>query len=335
MKVLVTGASGFLGGYVIKRLMERGYNVRGTIRTPGKERKLADMNIETVHMDLLKPENFSTILKGMDAIIHLAAYYTFTGRKELYKRINVEGTRLLAEAALKSGIKRFIYCSSTEAIGPVEKPPGNEETTPNPQFEYGRSKLEAEKAIMKLGNLGLEYTIIRPSGLYGPGNINDVSYWFITSVAKGGILSKLMIGDGNALVQFAHVDDVARGFTLALEKGQIAFKETYILSEERAYTYKEVYNILSEILDMEPPKYSIPPSIAKILLTFTEAYDKLRGGNNFLLRRMLVDAVTKHRAYSIEKARRELGYTPKYNLREGLRETIEWYMDQGIIKINK
>ncbi|MEM0083927.1 MAG: hypothetical protein QW743_00330 [Candidatus Methanomethylicia archaeon] len=77
-----------------------------------------------------------------------------------------------------------------------------------------------------------------------------------------------------------------------------------------------------------PPKYSIPPSIAKILLSFTEVYDKLRGGDNILFRRMIVDAVTKHRAYSIEKARRELGYTPQYTLRNGLRETIEWYINQ-------
>ncbi|MEM0374597.1 MAG: NAD-dependent epimerase/dehydratase family protein, partial [Sulfolobales archaeon] len=130
MKVLVTGASGFLGGYLVKRLMERGFNVRGTVRTRGKEKKLIDMGVEVVYMDLLIPETLSQAVRGVDAIIHLAAYYTFTGKKELYQKINVDGTRLLAEVALKSGVKRFIYCSSTEAIGPVENPPGNEDTQP-------------------------------------------------------------------------------------------------------------------------------------------------------------------------------------------------------------
>lgn len=329
----MTGASGFLGGYLVKRLMEKGFNVRGTVRTLGKEKKLTDMGVEVVYMDLLIPETLPQAVRGVDAIIHLAAYYTFTGKKELYRKINVEGTRLLAEAALRSGVKRFIYCSSTEAIGPVENPPGNEDTQPNPQFEYGRSKLEAEKVIKMLGESGLEYTIIRPSGLYGPGNINDVSYWFIISVARGGLFSKIMVGDGSSLVQFAHVDDVARGFVLALEKSRISTGETYILSEDRAYTYREVYQILSEILGRSPPKYSIPPSVAKILLSFTEVYDKLRGGGNILFRRMIVDAVTKHRAYSIEKAKRELGYIPQYTLKNGLKETVEWYINQGIIKM--
>lgn len=333
MKILVTGASGFLGGYVIKRLLEKGFNVRGTYRTPEKEGKLVNMGIEVVHMDLSMPEIFPNILRGIDAIIHLAAYYTFTGKSVLYRKINVEGTRLLAEAALKTGVKRFIYCSSTEVIGPVENPPGNEETPPNPQFEYGRSKLEAEKVVRALGNLGLEYTIIRPSGMYGPGNINDVSYWFIINVAKGGLFSKFIVGDGSKLIQFAHVDDVAKGFVLALEKGDVSLGKTYIISDDKFYTYREIYGILSEILSRPPPKYSIPPNIAKILLTFTEVYDRLRGEGNLLFRRAIVDAVTKHRAYSIEKACKELGYTPQYNLKNGLKETIEWYIDQGIIKL--
>lgn len=328
----MTGASGFLGSYVVRSLLERGYDVVGAYRTPGKDRVLLDLGVKTVvRVDLSDAVTVRQAVKGVDAIIHLAAYYTFVGRKEMYRKINVEGTRTLAEAALDSGVRRFIYCSSTEAIGPVENPPADEATPPNPQFEYGKSKLEAERVIASLRRRGLEYTIIRPSGLYGPGNIDDVSYWFIMSFARGGIYSKLMVGRGLSLVQFVHARDAARGFSLALEKSDVSIGQTYIVSEDRAYTYAEVYGILSELIGRNPPKYSIPPALAKILLTFTEIYDWLRGGENLLYRRAIVDAVTKHRAYRIDKAKRELGYNPFYDLKTGLRETIDWYRSAGEI----
>lgn len=332
MNILVTGASGFLGLYVVHALLERGYEVVGTYRTPGKDRALLELGVKTaVKMDLLDPSSIKQVVKGVDAVIHLAAYYTFTGKKEMYRKVNVEGTRLLAEAALKSGVDRLIYCSSTEAIGPVDSPPADESTPPNPQFEYGRSKLEAERVIASLGGKGLKYTIIRPSGLYGPGNRDDVSYWFITSFARGGIYSKFLVGKGLTLVQFVHVRDAAQGFLLALEKPDVSIGQTYIVSEDRAYTYSEVYRILSELVGRNPPKYSIPPRLAKTLLTFTEIYDRLRGGENILYRRAIVDAVTKHRAYSIRKAMRELNYYPIHDLKSGLRETIEWYRSTGEI----
>lgn len=331
MKVLVTGASGFLGGYLIEELVKRGYDVRGMIRDVSKANHLRSLGVEVVYGDLTRHETLPQVVRGVDAVIHLAAYYTFTGSRSLYRIVNVEGTRALAQTALKSGVKRFIYCSSTEAIGPVKNPPGDEDTPPNPQFEYGRSKLLAEQVVKELGNSGLEYTIVRPSGMYGPRNVDDVAYWFIMTVAKGGILSKFMIGDGNYLVQFAHVKDVVQGFTLVLEKPEVSTGQTYIISDEKAYTYKEVYEIISQILGKETPKIKLSPRIAKFLLTFTEIYDRVSGGGNLILRRSIVDAVTTHRAYSINKAKKELGYKPQYNLKKGLEETIKWYKDNGFL----
>lgn len=325
----MTGASGFLGGYLIEELVRRGYGVRGMVRDLRKASSLRDLGVEVVYGDLTRHETLSEAVRGVDVVIHLAAYYTFTGTKKLYMLVNVDGTRALAQAALKSGVKRFIYCSSTEAIGPVKNPPGNEDTPPNPQFEYGRSKLLAEQVVKELGNSGLEYTIVRPSGMYGPRNVDDVAYWFIMTVAKGGILSKFMIGNGEYLVQFAHVRDVVQGFTLVLEKTDVSVGQTYIISDERAYTYREVYEIISQIIGKKPPKIKLSPRIAKFLLTFTEAYDRMRKGENLILRKSIVDAVTTHRAYSINKAKKELGYKPQYDLKKGLEETIKWYKDNG------
>ncbi|MEM0014840.1 MAG: NAD-dependent epimerase/dehydratase family protein [Zestosphaera sp.] len=329
--VLVTGASGFLGGHLVEELMRKGYSVRGMVRDPRKAQRLNGLGVEVSYGDLTVPETLPQAVRGVDAVVHLAAYYTFTGSRRLYKLVNVEGTRALAQASLKSGVRRFIFCSSTEAIGPVANPPGDEDTPPNPQFEYGWSKLRAEEIVRSLGNSGLEYTIIRPSGIYGPRNVDDVAYWFIMTVAKGGLFSKFTVGSGEHLVQFVHVRDVVQGFTLALEKPDVSVGQTYIISDERAHRYREVYEILSQILDREPPKHRINPTLAKVVLAFTELYDRVRGGGNLMYRMKIVDAVTTHRAYRIDKAKRELGYKPQYDLVKGLKETIKWYRDNGYI----
>jgi len=331
VRVLVTGASGFLGGHLVEELVRRGYSVRALVRKTSRTDLLRELGVELVVGDITQPETLGPAVKGVDAVVHLAAYYTFFGKKELYELVNVRGTEWVARASLKAGVRRFIYCSSTEAIGPVKNPPADESTPPNPQFEYGRSKLRAENVVKGLEREGLQYTIIRPSGIYGPRNVDDVAYWFITSYANGGLASLVKVGSGNNLVQFAHVKDVVQGFVLALEK-EAAVGNTYIISEDRWYTYNEVYSILHELTGRGPPRLSLPPWAAKALLLPLELYDTLTGEGNIMHRRALVDSVTADRAYSVEKAKRELGYSPRYTLKTGLQETIQWYRENGYVE---
>jgi len=331
MKVLVTGASGFLGGHLIEELVRRGYDVVGMIRKSSSRKILEELNVKLRFGDLQEPESLVDATRDVDVVVHLAAYYTFFGKKELYERINVQGTRFLLEAMIKNGVRKVIYCSTTEAIGPVRKPYADEDVEPNPVYEYGRSKLRAENVVKEYGSKGIDYTILRPSGIYGPRNVDDVSYWFITGFAKNSIVSKFIVGSGKNLVQFAHVKDIVQGFILALEKYDAARGRTYFVSEDKAYTYEEVYGILAEICGREPPKMHIPPSLAKIMIAPVEAFNRVIGKENFNWHVSTVDAVTCDRAYSIERIRRELGFTPKYDLRKGLKETVEWYKDNNII----
>jgi len=325
VKVLVTGATGFLGGHLVEELVSRGYKVRALARKTSNVSALVELGVEVAVGDLTKPETLGPATKEVDAIVHLAAYYTFFGKKKLYELVNVKGTEWLAEAALDNGVTRFVYCSSTEAIGPVRNPPGDENTPLNPQFEYGKSKARAESVVKNLSARGLKYTIVRPTGIYGPRNVDDVAYWFITSYAKGGLASMVKVGTGENLVQFTHVKDVVQGFLLVLEKEDVAVHQTYIVGEDRLYTFNQVYQILHELTGKGPPKVKVPPLLAKALLAPLELYDRVTGEGNIMHRVALVDSVTSDRAYSVEKAKRELGFTPKYDLKTGLRETIEWY----------
>lgn len=330
MKVLVTGASGFLGGHMAEGLIERGYSVVAQVRRGSDTTLLKEMDLEMRVADLTDYESLLAATKGVDVVIHLAAYYTFHGKRDLYRKINVEGTRSILEASAKNGISHFIYCSTTEAIGRVNAGIGDENTPPNPEYEYGKSKLMAEGIVKSFGSK-VNYTIIRPSGIYGPRNVDDVSYWLITSFAKNSISTRFVVGDGENRVQFAHVKDIVSGFLASLEHPEASKGQTYIISYEKAYSYNEVYAILGNIVGRPPPSLHVPPLIASAMVAPVEALNRLLGKENFMWHRSTVRAVSSDRAYSIEKAKREIGFVPKYDLETGLKETVKWYKENGYL----
>ena len=330
LKILVTGASGFIGGHLVELLVEKGYDVIGMVRKTSDTSLLDELDVKKRIADLTEPQTLKGAVSGVDGVIHLAAYYTFHGKKELYERVNVKGTRYLLEACLREGVQRFVYCSTTEVIGPVKEIPAREDHPPNPQYEYGRSKLRAERVVKEYGDR-IKTTIIRPSGVYGPRNVDDISYYFITSFARNALPTRIIVGSGKNVVQFAHVKDVVQGFYLALEREE-SWGQTYFITEDKWYSYLEVYDILAEITGREPPTVRVPKWLAKALVYPVHLVKVAAGKWDFMWDPKTVDAVTSDRAYSIEKAKRELGYSSRYSLRDGLSETVEWYREKGIIR---
>jgi len=329
LKVLVTGATGFLGGHMAEGLIEEGHQVVAMVRASSETSRLEGLGVELREAQLDDPSSLREAVRGVDAVIHLAAYYTFSGKWESYRRVNIDGTENLIKAALAEGVDRFIYCSSTEAMGPVEAIPADESSDPRPAYDYGRSKLMAEELVRRFENAGLRYTILRPSGIYGPRNVNDVSFWFITSFANS-IASRFMIGNGESHVQFVHVKDVVQAHLLALNDPR-SIGETYIVSEDRSYSYKEVYAMLADILGKPMPKLRLNPFLAKAMIAPVQAANAMLRRDNFMWRLSTVDAVSSDRSYSVDKIATELGYSPAYRLEEGLRETVEWYQANGYI----
>ncbi len=325
MRVLVTGATGFLGGHLIEE-MAKGPHVPVCAHRKGSDtRKIDALGLEKVVFDLTDRDSMLQALKGVDAVVHLAAYYTFTGKKEIYDRVNVKGTGDLLEACKEAGVQRFLYCSSTEAMGPIASPPGDEDSPLNPQYEYGRSKARAEELVR---SSGLDWTILRPSGIYGPSNVDDVAYYFITSFR--GFASKFIIGSGKNFIQFVHVKDVVQGFVKALDR-PASVKRTYIITQARPYTYEEVYRVLANIFQQKEPRWRVPRSLAKLMMLPIEGFNLLLGRENFLYRRETVESVTSDRAFSIDRARRDLGYEPVYDLPDGMAETVAWYRENGYL----
>jgi nucleoside-diphosphate-sugar epimerase len=267
----------------------------------------------------------------MDAVVHLAAYYTLFGRKELYESVTVNGTHSLIQACLANGVRRFVYCSSTEAMGPVESPPADESTPLKPSNKYGRSKVNAERIVKESSAQGMEWTIIRPSGIYGPGNVDDVAFWFIVSFAKNSLATRFLVGGGRNLVQFVHARDAARAFVLALDNPKASIGQTYLVSDDCAVSYRELYSVMAELCGRRPPAVSIPRALAKAMIAPVEAFNTVTGRSTFMWHVSTVDAVTSDRSFSSAKAARELGYAPTLGLKEGLKETLEWYRARGYL----
>jgi len=325
LRVLVTGATGFLGGHLIEE-MAKGPHVPVCAHRKGSDtRRIDELGLVKVVFDLTDRDSMLQALKGVDAVVHLAAYYTFTGRKEMYEKVNVKGTGDLLDACRETGVRRFIYCSSTEAMGPIASPPGDEDSPLNPQYEYGRSKARAEELVK---SSGLDWTILRPSGIYGPSNVDDVAYYFITSFK--GFASKFIIGSGKNYIQFVHVKDVVQGFLKTMDS-QASIGRTYIISQARPYTYEEVYRVLANIFQQKEPRWRVPRGLAKLMMLPIEGFNLLIGRENFLYRRETVNSVTSDRAFKIDRARRDLGYEPEYDLPEGMAETVAWYRENGYL----
>jgi dihydroflavonol-4-reductase len=328
MRVLITGASGFLGGHLCPAL-SRDHEIVGMVRKGSDTTELKRLGVELRIADLEDPGSLDSAVRDVDAVVHLAAHYSFTGQREDYQRINVEGTRNLLRAVQDQGVPRFIYCSTTEAIGPTGPEPADEDHEPRPVYDYGRSKLEGERLVRALPS-AIEQTILRPSGIYGPGNVDDVSYWFVHSVARSP-LGRVIIGDGMRKLQFVHVDDVVQGFRLALDKPRSCAGGTYHITDSRSYTFNEVYSLLADLFGRPPPQAHLPVAMAKVAVAPVEAFDRLLGRERFMWRMSTMDTFTVDRNYSIERAVRDLGYQPRWSLHDGLAATVQWYHDHGLL----
>ena len=327
MKVLVTGASGFTGSHLARHLREEGKSVRVLIR-PSSRRELLErdggLDLEYVEGDLTDAASLRRAVAGTECIYHLAAVYREAKLPDrVYHDVNVEGTRRLAEASLAEGGIPFIYCSTCGVHGEVAHPPADETAPYNPGDIYQKTKVEAERLLFRMhGERGLPAVILRPVGIYGPGDHRFLKLF--RGVARGHFP---LIGKGDVYYHLTHVADVVSGFARAAEVAG-ARGGAFILAGARYTTVKELLDLIAREAGVSSPRLRLPAAPMLAAAVACEAVCRPLGIEPPLYRRRL-DFFLKHRAFTIAKAREELGWTPRVGLEEGIRQTMAYYREQG------
>lgn len=333
MNILITGATGFIGKTLTNKLLsDKSNRIMILTRNAAKVEKSIIEKVEVLQAEITDFPTLEKILfrlKNVDMVYHLAASLEFFGDKKKLFNVNVTGTINLLNL-LKGNIKKFVYISSIEAIGPIQEKdiPANETYLCRPVSNYGESKLEAEKQIKIFSKINnLDFVILRLGNVYGPG-----STFFILQISNAiltqGTLLKFLDVYKNRYLQPVYIDDVVAGIILASQKYHPG--ETYILAGEEYVSIGKLFELVANELnaDIQYEKKEIKDMIylqlRKKILAFLKKADLL---TYFISG----DSKRIHRAYSIEKAKKELGYCPNTSLKEGISKTIQWLKTEGFL----
>ncbi|HJQ22750.1 MAG TPA: NAD-dependent epimerase/dehydratase family protein [Blastocatellia bacterium] len=321
---LVTGATGFVGSHVVDRLLEGGRTVRCLVRRSSNLRYLKDPRIEFAYGGLDDETDWDAALAGVDTIYHVAGL-TFARRARDYFEVNQRGTERILGAALKhrEQIKKFVLVSSLAAIGPArDGTPIDEDAPPAPITPYGQSKLMGEEAVRAVGDL-LPATIVRPPAVYGP---RDYALLELFKAIGRGMMP--MIGRYDKRVSLVHARDLAAGIILAGESER-ATGRAYFISSDEVYSMSELAARIAEMMGRRARQLAIPRPLAFGVALAAEGVAALTRKPPVINRDKVRDLSERCWGCSIERAKRELGYTPQIPIEEGLRETIDWYKREG------
>ena len=325
MKVLVTGASGFVGGAVARTLVQAGIDVRVLARPGSDPQNYARLNVETVEGELRDPNSLRRALTGCRQLYHVAAHYALWAKDPaIFYDVNVTGTRTLLEIARDVGTERIVYCSTIGAIG---LPPGGglgTEDTPvsldQMAGHYKRSKYLAEQEVLKLAHEGLPVVIVNPSAPVGAGDVRPTpTGQVIVDFMKGRMPAYIETG-----MNIVDVDDVATGHLLAMQKGRIG--ERYILGTKNLML-REVFEILSRLTGVKAPSIKLPRLAILPLAYLNELIANLTGQPPRIpLEGVKMAKYKMH--YDCSKAIKELGI-PQTPPEVALEKAVRWFTSHG------
>jgi dihydroflavonol-4-reductase len=329
MKTLITGASGFIGSAVARELLHAGHEVRALLRPTSNRRNLEGLEIETVFGCLEDPESLEKALAGCENLFHVAADYRLwvPNPDDMY-RTNVEGTRNIMRAALKTGIERVVYTSSVATLGLLKDGSPADETTPVTLEDmighYKRSKFLAEGEVRRMiEEQGLPAVIVNPSTPVGPRDAKVTPTGnMILQAASGRMPAYVDTG-----LNMVHVEDVAHGHLLAFEYGKIG--QRYILGGSNM-TLKEILTELSQVTGCPEPRFRLMHDLVLPVAYLMEGWARLTRGGEPLVTVDGVRLAKKRMYFSTEKARLELGLNSR-PIMDGLRDAVQWFRENGYL----
>jgi dihydroflavonol-4-reductase len=327
--ILVTGATGFVGSAVVRKLLKRGHPVRVLVRPSSDRRYLEGLEVDIVEGDLLDAATPKPALAGCSGLFHVAAdYRLWAPDPEPMFRANVDGTRTILLAAGECGVERIVYTSSVAVLGNLPGDGAADEDTPV-TFEdmigpYKQSKFLAEAEVRELiEGQGLAVVIVNPSTPIGPRDIKPTPTGrMIVEAASGRMPAYVDTG-----LNVVHVDDVAEGHLLAFEKGVVG--QRYILGGENM-SLREILTTIAGITGGKPPRLKIPTGAILPFAYVAEAWARVSGGNEPFATVDGLRMAKKKMFFSHAKAGRELGHAPR-PAEHALSDAVQWFREHGYI----
>jgi dihydroflavonol-4-reductase len=324
--VLVTGANGFVGSHVAEALLARGERVRCMVRQTSDLSAIHQLPVEWAYADLREPADLRRACQGVDAIVHCAAV-TRALDEQTFFCVNAQAAQALALACLEvnPGVSRFLLVSSQAAVGPSRSSDDylDESSPPQPTNWYGRSKWTAEQRLLDLADR-LPLTIVRPSAVFGPRDRDFLVYFEL--VARG---LSLRLGRRERRVSLIYVRDLAQLILLALHD-QASVGQTYF-GCGCVSSYTEFSEAIAQSLDKHPLAITVPEFVLAPIALWSGIQGKVTGRPALLNGQRVLDMKPAYWLCSGEKARRELGFAPRYDLGTAVRETVNWYRRNGWI----
>ncbi|HXC62396.1 MAG TPA: hopanoid-associated sugar epimerase [Nitrospiria bacterium] len=326
--ILITGATGFVGAAVVRRLLEAGDGVKALVRKNGDLRNLDGLKLELVYGDLRDKDSLRIAMKGCQRLYHVAAYYSlWTPDARILYECNVDGTQNILEVAKELELEKIVYTSTVGAIGiPKEGGPGNEETPVALDKiigHYKRSKYLAEQVALRMARQGLPVVIVNPSAPIGPRDIKPTPTGkMIVDFLKGFMIAYIDTG-----MNLVDVDDVAAGHLLAAEKGRIG--EKYILGH-RNMTLKEISDLMSRISGVPAPKFKIPREAVLPFAYINQWISDYITKKPPLIPLDGVRMAKEYMHYDSTKAIKELGL-PQTPIEIAMEKAIRWFKDHDYV----
>ncbi len=328
-KVLVTGATGFVGTHLTKRLVSEGADVRVLARASSKQEVLdsfASLGVEVARGDVCDRDAVFSAVRGCELVFHIAALFREAKHgDERYYEVNVEGTRNVLDAAEELGVRRVLHCSTVGVHSHIPNPPAAEDEEYRPGDIYQLTKCEGEKLAQERFRSGrVEGVVVRPAMIWGEGDMRMLKLF------KGVAQRKFpIIGSGETLTHWVHVEDLVEGFLLAATVER-AKGQTYIFAGRTPATISELVLNVAEAAGVEPLPVKIPALPVQLLGSLVEVICKPIGVEPPIYRRR-VDFFTKDRCFDTTKAREELGYEPKLSFKGEVERIYSWYKENDLL----